>query len=63
MQQKNREKGKVLQFDPGRRNKLKNVDYVDPAQKELRKKREKVIRNTAIFLGLVVTAYLIKSIL
>ncbi|RYD03885.1 hypothetical protein N752_17540 [Desulforamulus aquiferis] len=41
MKDKSRAKGKVIQFDPSRKNRLKQVDYVDPAQKELRRKREK----------------------
>lgn len=63
-----KKQGKVIMFDPSRKQTLKNVDYVDPAKKELKKKREKakqnilvrnkMVTNAGIFIGLCLVAYL-----
>lgn len=70
MSEKSNAKGKVLEFKPRKKRKLKTVDYVDPAQKELRGKREyqrktsqtrnNVIRNAGYFLALCIFLYIIK---
>lgn len=66
-------KGKVVKFTPRKKPKLKKLDYIDPAQRERRKKREQqrnkalvrktVVKNVGIFIGLCVVAYMIKSFL
>lgn len=73
MVERGRARGKVIQFTPRVKPKLKNLNYTDPAQKQLRREREqqrkdalvrsKVVKNVVIFVGLCVVAYLIKSLL
>lgn len=73
MVERGKARGKVIQFTPREKPKLKKLNYTDPAQKQLRLEREqqrkdalvrsKVIKNVGIFVGLCVVAYLIKSLL
>ncbi|AEF95279.1 hypothetical protein Desca_2451 [Desulfotomaculum nigrificans CO-1-SRB] len=66
-------KGKVIEFDPRRKSRLKMVKYEDPVQKERRKLRgkqrrnaqvrQKVVKNVGIFIGLCVVAYVIKNLM
>ncbi|SHE92512.1 hypothetical protein [Desulforamulus putei] len=73
MAERGKATGKVIPFIPREKPKLKKLNYTDPAQKQLRREREKqkkdilvrskVIKNVGIFVGLCVVAYLIKSFL
>lgn len=77
MAEKGRARGKVIEFTPRQRQrqrpKLKKLDYVDPAMKQLRKERDKkkkdalvrsnVIRNVGIFIGLCFVVYMLKYLL
>lgn len=65
-------KGKVIEFTPRKRPRLKKLDYVDPAQKELRDRRlrqrqkwsvrDKTVRNVGIFIGLSILVFLLREL-
>lgn len=75
MAEKEKARGKVIQFTPRQRQrpKLKKLDYIDPVQRQLRKERGRqrnnskvrssVIRNVGIFVGLCVLVYMITNYL
>ncbi|ACV62908.1 hypothetical protein Dtox_2079 [Desulfofarcimen acetoxidans DSM 771] len=64
------ERGKVLEFKPRQDKKLKDVEYQDPAKRELHQKRErekklkekqsKIFRNIGLFILICFIFYLIK---
>jgi len=66
-------KGKVIQFTPRDKSKLKKLDYVDPAKKELKKRRRqqkretmginKAAKNIGLFIGVCIVIYLLKAYL
>lgn len=63
--------GKVLEFKPRKNRKLKSVDYVEPAKKELYEKRKKqkrllnkrgkLLKNTVYFVLLCIIVYIINK--
>lgn len=73
MAEKEKARGKVIQFTPREKPKLKKLNYEDPAQKQLRREREQqrkkilgdsnMVRNIGIFVGLCAIAFLLKSLL
>ncbi len=70
MADNNSERGKVLEFKPRKKRRLKTLNYVDPAKKELlemrkrqrqmAKTRKTVIKNAGYFLLICIAFYIIK---
>ncbi|HHU86285.1 MAG: hypothetical protein ACOX86_09375 [Pelotomaculaceae bacterium] len=44
-----RSMGKVYEFTPGKKRKLKSLDYVSPEKKELLRKRKQAKKDKSIF--------------
>ena len=72
MTENGRTRGKVIEFTPRKKPKLKKLDYVDPEQKKLREKRQrqrqislnrgKTLRYVGIFIGLCVLVFILKEL-